>query len=142
MANPFLLWSSILSSITILSFYIYHHEKDLHQSKILCPFIPSGLMTSILNHGFTNSLFKMMDRIVIGSGIIVVLYILLSRKETFLSDRICLLFLGIAISLFLLSKYIDNEYNSTRMHALTHFLATCILIYILAYDIYFISNEM
>lgn len=108
MANNLLFISSIIS--TILHLYFINN---------ISIYIYAGLLTSLLNHKFTNIYFIYLDRITIFIGFIINLIII---YNTYL-----LILLLISVKLFILAKITNNYYYHFASHLVLTYLH--ILIY-------------
>jgi hypothetical protein len=85
------------------------------------------VVTSILNHGFTNDLLKCIDRLASFLVIGIVLYIIYVTPNFSLENRLEL-FIGImtASCILLVSKMFHYKWQ-TRLHLLSHILGTIII---------------
>ena len=66
--NKYLLLSSIICTILCI---IIMYKKYNYKYNVLYNFIILGCITSIINHGTTNKLYKYLDRLVISFNIIL-----------------------------------------------------------------------
>jgi hypothetical protein len=90
-------------------------------------FLGTALITSILNHGFTSDIFKWLDRIIMGAGTCITLY---------LAPTIALkIMMILVVILYAFAK----SPNSSIFHICAHALITCINVVII---LFFYSTRM
>lgn len=87
--------------------------------------ITIGLITSILNHGFTSRHFKYLDRLVMVIIVIVYSYLLYDQPELYI--------LVIGSMLYMASKTMKNPYTKNISHISAHACATYINTFMLLY---------
>jgi hypothetical protein len=101
-----------------------------------------AIITSIMNHGSTNTLYKLVDRVVIYIAAIVYLYYIFLIKSS-LHKAVALSMIIAMILLYFYSKYVkqrrnkskNNAYSYTHIHLLCHILSV-MLFYILVTSIH------
>lgn len=109
MTNIILYNSSLVSLIIHNIFFIIYKNIFNH---ILFIFINLGLITSILNHKYTNIYLQFLDKFYMFFG--TIFHIL------FLNTNFYLLFLPIFFYFF--NKFFDNDYFHLLAHAILTFL--------------------
>jgi hypothetical protein len=117
MTNILLFRSSVqCSCIHIIMLSVYYDTTPFWFG---C-FLLLGLLSSIANHGMTNSRVKLFDRMLMAIGVVIDLQIIKKTSNEFLW---CLSFLGlfVALFLFLWSKLTNNVY----FHRMSHYFITC-----------------
>jgi hypothetical protein len=115
MANHVLLGSALLSSIVHLIFMGLYTPPVLYGT-----FLGSGLITSILNHGFTSDILKWMDRAIMLLGTGITLYL-----APTLLFKILIIVCG---ALYYLAKILDSNYLHIGAHATITTINVSILI--------------
>ena len=116
--NKCLLLSSLICGILILKNIYLKYNPDCD---ILYKFVIIGIITSILNHGTTNKMFKYLDRLVITLTITYILY------YYYISRKMINFKLILAISCYLSSKMYDNLIIRNSLHLSSHVLSLSIL---------------
>ncbi len=86
-----------------------------------------GLITSILNHGFSNKYFKYLDRLVMVIIVIVYSYLLYDQPELYV--------LVIGSMAYIASKTMENSYKKNISHIGAHVCATYLNTFMLLYPI-------
>jgi hypothetical protein len=123
MANIILYKSSCVSAfIHILFFINIKCEYD-----ILFYIIISGLITSILNHKYTDDMLKYLDRLMMCIGATNHIYYIYFHIYYF----ILYIFLLLCILLYLCAKITISKQHSNILHMLSHFLLTIVHIILL-----------
>jgi fatty acid desaturase len=120
--------NSILLGSTLVSCFIHLITIALFTPPIAyATFLGMALITSILNHGFTSDVFKWLDRIIMGAGTCITLY---------LAPTIALkIMMILVVILYAFAKSL----NSNIFHICAHALITCINLLII---LFFYSTRM
>ena len=126
MTNPLLFSSSICMTIFhYIGLHKYNPKNDL-----LIYFILFGLITSILNHGLSHSIFKYLDRSMMVLAFLINIYfttkVYLKTKDKYYVENIYFLIV-LAVILFFITKLIlksgKKPLNYTP-HVLAHIIIT------------------
>ena len=120
--NLILLASAACSAA--LSVNYLKHNNTILPIKVL---VSLGLITSILNHGFTNKYFKYLDRLVMVIIVIVYAYLLYDQPELYV--------LVIGSMSYIMSKTMENSYTKNISHIGAHVCATYLNTFMLLYPI-------
>jgi hypothetical protein len=113
--NKCLLLSSIICGLLILIIIYKKYNPNYH---ILYKLIIFGVITSIINHGTTNQLFKYLDRLIIMLNIIYI-YSIIKYKENITEIIILIL----AIMCYIYSKCCNNVIIKNSFHSFSHILS-------------------
>lgn len=112
-----MLWSTLISVYAHYEFVTWSAVPTWQAVSII-----SGLVTSVINHGFHR--WRNLDRIVVRSAYVVdmvSIYLQPSCAEKKIFDS---LLLSISGASYIISKTFDDEKTRKEGHALSHFLAT------------------
>jgi len=126
MTNPILFVSSI--GMTVFHYIGLHKYNPKNDLLIYC--ILFGLITSILNHGLSHSIFKYLDRFMMFFAFFINIYfttkIYLKKKNKYHIENIYLLII-LAVILFFVTKFILKSGKiliNYVPHLLAHILIT------------------
>jgi hypothetical protein len=126
--NEYLFYSSLIVGVLIIGISI-----ELYNPKLLYIYIITyiGIITSIFNHGTSNTYIKGIDRIIMGISIIVYIYYCIQIHNSILKIT-TLLMIFLMIFMYFLSKIIRSEYAdfSTILHITTHIFVGIIFSFI------------
>jgi len=117
--NKLLFISSIIFGL-IQYYYVYINYALLNlYSKNIVIF---GILTSVLNHGTSSYLLKIIDRIVISIGVLLDYYLILYEYN----DKLCLIYLNFAVFFYFYNKYviINNINHFINYHFISHIFGT------------------
>lgn len=118
--NLVLVLSALCSAA--LSLKYLKHNNTVLPIKVL---VSVGLITSILNHGFTNKYFQYLDRLVMVIIVIVYAYLLYDQPELYV--------LVIGSMSYIASKTMENSYTKNISHVGAHVCATYLNTFMLVY---------
>lgn len=134
MGNHKLLISSIICGLILVLFYLYHFRTKFNKTRILIPFVFAVVITSILNHGYSSSHLKILDRTVVVISVLVFTFILLIQKKYNKYIYIGFIFVFLGAILFFLSKIFTNY--QTLFHCGSHIISLIAILYLVTLDIY------
>lgn len=126
MTNLLLFSSSIFSTIVhYIGFFKYNPNYSFLEYSYI-----SGLVTSIINHGFSHNFFKILDRATITTLFFINLYLInkiykLTKNKYIIENTFILMIMS--VFMFFLTKLIDIEKNKKIKyipHMIAHILAT------------------
>lgn len=119
----------ILYKSSCYSFYIHFLCFLIfgNNNNILFIIINFGLLTSILNHGYTNNILKYADRIMMIISALYYLYFIYNI------NNLLYILLILSILLFLFAKKINDKRFSNISHILSHIALTILNIILIIY---------
>jgi hypothetical protein len=118
-----LFYSSCVVGIILICISFYYYNDDLLPFYIITYI---GILTSILNHGTSNTYAKYADRIIMGIVMIIYIYYSIQIKDDIIK-RMTIVVVCLMAILYFFSKYIKhfvkNPTLSRHIHMIIHFLS-------------------
>jgi hypothetical protein len=120
--NPQLFFSSSFVGLILICSSLYYYCEDLYPFYIITYI---GILTSIINHGISNTYAKYADRLTMCITNIIYIYYSMQIKDTIIKLT-SMIVVSLMTTLYFFSKYIkqfvETPLLSTRIHMIAHIL--------------------